>query len=205
MKKEKLHKVAPKLSRIPRESGFIVPKKYFKQVERTLLFEMKSTNVNTPNSEFKTPEDYFDEVEDIVIAKLKAVALQNKYESSPLVEDYFDKVEDAVMNQLKSAPKVAPLRRRILKYMMPVAAAASLLLLILLNTEKDPIVTFDSLATSEIESLIEEGMINIDAESLAMVFPDVEIENDVFDLVLSNEEVLDYLNDTELENITFDN
>ena len=117
----------------------------------------------------------------------------------------FDKVEDKVISQLKETSKVIPLRRRILGYMVPIAAAASLLLLVLLNIDNDPVVTFDSLATSEIESLIEEGMIDINVESLAMVFPDVEFENDVFETTLSNEEVLDYLNYTELENITFDN
>ncbi len=205
MKKGKLHKIAPKLSEISSKSAFKVPKKYFKQVEDTLMFELKSKNFKAKQDEFSTPDGYFDQVEDLVITKLKATALQDKDQSSVILEDYFDKVEDSIIDQLNSKSKSFPLNKNILKYLVPVAVAASLMLIVVLNTKNDPVVTFDSLATSEIESFIDEGMIDIDAESLAMVFPDVDIENDGFESSLTNDEVLEYLNDTNLENLTFDN
>jgi hypothetical protein len=206
MKKEKLRNIAPKLSELSRKTGFKVPEKYFKEVEETLLFELKSKSFSKPEEEFNTPEGYFNELEDTVVARLQALALYQQKESSELGEDYFDTVEEDVIKRLQSTPsKNVSIKRTIVRYMMPLAAAASLLLLVMLNNNTDPVVTFDSLATSEIENLLEEGMLDYDAESLAVVFPGVDLEDDLFEMSLSNEEVLDYLNDTDLEYITFDN
>ncbi len=202
MKKQKLHKVAPLLNSISKKSGFTTPNDYFDTLEIDILSKIKTEELNSEidKNTFKTPDAYFDTIEDIVIAKLKAESFQNK-ENIEVPNNYFDTLEDTVISKLKPPKKIISLKT-VSKYLAPIAIAASLLLIFTLNTNKDK-VTFDSLATAEIEQFIDYGIIDIDTQTLASTFSDIEIKTEEFDLSLTDSEVLNYLTDEDLETFIY--
>jgi hypothetical protein len=153
-------------------------------------------------SAFKLPENYFEEIEDVILTKIKAKQLKNK-DSFELPDHYFDTIEDRVLNKVKT-PKAVFSIKRVATYIAPIAIAASLLLIFILNTNQKTI-TFDSLATSEIEQFIDNGFVDINSESLALAFSSVEIPTNIMSAPISEEEVLDYLYTEDLEAIIYEN
>lgn len=174
MKKNKLHKLAPLLSK------------------NTLK-----------NSALEIPADYFDNVDEIIIAKLKAEALQNG-KTDTIPKPYFDTIEDVVLHKIKTKSSVFSLKNNIIRYAVPLAIAASLLLFVILNNS-DKTITFDSIATSDIEASIDDGLIDIDADNLATVFSDIELNESDLIVSLSDDEVLEYLNYEDLDEIMYEN
>lgn len=206
MKKETLHKIAPKLSEIsPNNTGFVVPENYFGLIEDEVLAKYLVENIKYKQKDnaFKTPENYFDTVEDLVLTKLKAEALQND-EKTVISKNYFDSIEDTVLNKIKSKTKVFSIRRSITKYIAPIAIAASLLLILILNNNSEA-PTFDSIATTEIENWIYNGNVDIDALSIASIYTDIELDIDNFSASLSDDEVLEYLNNEDLDELIYEN
>ena len=160
------------------------------------------SDIPLKKGEFNLPDQYFESIEDIIIAKLKAAALENN-KSRSIPSAYFDTVEDAVLNKL-TKKKVIFSIKNITKYVVPITIAASLLLFIILNNT-DNTVTFDSISTLDIENSIENGFINIDAENLATIFPDIDFNEDDFHASFTDDEVLEYLNSEDLDEIIYDN
>ena len=205
MKKNKLHKIAPLLSKITlKNSAFDIPANYFDSIEDDVSAKIKSQELKKMSTDqiFETPEYYFDTIDDVIIAKLKAEALQNS-NSDTIPTPYFDSIEDAVFNKIKTKSRVISLKNNIIKYAAPLAIAASLLLLIILNNSNNSI-TFDSIATSDIEALIEDGLIDIDAENLATIFSDIELNDSDLVASLSDDEVLEYLSNEDLDEIMYE-
>ena len=210
MKKKDLHKLAPKLSEISlKKSGFEIPTNYFDTIEDAVFAELKAENLQnkTTKKAFKTPENYFNSLEDIVIAKLKAEAIQLGNErSNEIPEDYFKAVEETIFTKIKTTPKVISLKSRFVKFVIPIAIAASLLLIVTLNTNSNQdSISFDSLTTTDIENWIENGNIDIDALTRASIYSDIELNNNSYTSSISDEEVLDYLNNEDLELIIYEN
>ena len=206
MKRKDLHTIAPKLSEISlKKTGFEIPKNYFKSIEDAVIAELKAENFLKKGTKevFKTSENYFDFIEDIVIAKLKAEAIQNNKETT-IPENYFQTIEDKVLAEIRTTPKVISLKSRFIKFAAPIAIAASLLLVFVLN-KNSTTVTFDSLASSEIETWIDNGGMDIDALSIVSIYPDIELNNEIYSASLSDEEVLEYLNEEYLDEIIFEN
>jgi hypothetical protein len=207
MKKEDLHKIAPKLSEIQLDkTGFEIPENYFETVEEGVIAELKAKNLpkKITSEIIKLPKNYFNSIEEIVIARLKAEVVQNNNEHNILPNDYFDSIEDVVLSKIKSKPKIISLKSSILKFVVPIAIAASLLLIFILNHNSNA-VTFDSLAISEIENWIDNGIIDIDASSIASMYPDIELNNDYFSSSISDTEVLEYLYEEDLNEIIYEN
>jgi len=206
MKKKDLHTKAPKLSEISlKKTGFEIPENYFDSVEDAVMAELKAeTLLKKENKKaFKTPDNYFDSIEDIVITKLKAEAIQHDNETT-IPGNYFQTIEDNVLTKIKTTPKVISLKSRFIKFAAPLAIAASLLLIFTLNTEQDSI-TFESIAASDIESWIENGNIDIDALNIASIYPEIELNNEIYSSSLTDEEVLEYLYEENLEEIIYEN
>jgi len=203
MNREELHKIAPTLSKMDKGNFFKVPSYYFETVEDVVISSIKAEefSVKLNKLTFKIPQDYFETLEDSIIAKLKSEALY-KEQNETIPDDYFGKFEDSVLSRIKSEPKIIPLKT-IAKYVAPLAIAASFLLIFLLNTTQEP-VTFESLATSEIEQFIDGGMIDINEEELYYAFSDVIFDEDQLNTNLSEEEVLDYLMEEDLELLFYD-
>lgn len=204
MKKNKLHINALTLSEIsPKVTGFEIPQNYFDAIEENVISELniQKKYPKESDSAFAIPENYFEEVENVVLTKLKLKTAKVK-DPYQLPEDYFDTIEDRVLNKIKDGKNIFSIKR-IAKIVTPIAIAASLLLIFILNNNQKTI-TFDSLATSEIEQFIDNGFVDIDTESLAIAFSTVEIPVNNLDTSLSEDEVLDYLYNEDLDAIIYE-
>jgi len=203
MNKKELHKIAPTLSELSlKKSGFNVPNSYFNSIEDSVFAEIIASEINTEKPDFKTPEHYFNTLEDIVITKLNTQNLQLE-NNNTVPENYFNTLEDRVIDRLNKKPKVTKLKS-ITKYIAPIAIAASFLIIFLLNNNSREI-TFESIASAEIEEFIDLGHIDYDAESLTTVFPDIELDDNNFISSLSENDVLEYLNENDLEELFYEN
>lgn len=206
MKNNKLHKIAPKLSEISlNKSGFEIPENYFETIENAVLSELNVDTIQskTTKETFTTPENYFDSIEDLVITKLKSEVIHKNIENS-IPENYFESVEETVLAKISVSPKVISLKTRLIKYIAPVAIAASLLLIFVLNNNSTK-VSFDSLTFNEVENWIVNGSVDYDALSVASMYPEIELKNEIFPISISDNEVLDYLYDEDLEAIIYEN
>ncbi|MBT8316186.1 MAG: hypothetical protein HKP59_01015, partial [Lutibacter sp.] len=181
-----------------------LPENYFETVEDNVIAALKTENLqNKINTKvFTTPENYFDSIEDIVLAKLKAEAIQEK--NSGIPKNYFDTLEDKVIGKVKKEPKVISLKKGFSKFIAPIAIAASLLLIFTLTNNQKP-VTFESIAASDIENWIDNGNIDIDALNIVSMYPDIELNDDIYTSTISDEEVIDYLNTEDLDLIIYEN
>ena len=203
MNKKEVHKIAPTLNKIVgKNHGFNVPDAYFNTVEDGVFAEINASKINTDKTIYKTPDTYFESVEDLVVTKIKVGIFQKKTSRS-VPESYFETLEDTVFNRIKETSKVSTLKK-LSKYVAPIAIAASFLIIFILNSTSNNI-TFETLATSEIEEFIESGNINYDAESLASIFPEVTLEDTNYISTLSDSDVLNYLNENDLETLIIEN
>lgn len=184
-----------------KKHGFKVPENYFDGIEDTVISELGLNKIQPKNisSSFKTPTNYFNTVEDITITKLKAEVVFSKNKSE-ISDDYFSNIEDRVFAKIKEDKKVISIKR-VTKYFAPLAIAASLLLIFILNSNQQGIVTFDSLATTEIEEFIENGLVDINTENLELAFSDIELATSSISTSISDDEVFEYLAIEDLENI----
>jgi hypothetical protein len=206
MKKNKLHKLAPLLSKNTfKNSALEIPANYFDSIEDAVLAKIKARELKKISRDqiFETPENYFDNVDAIIIAKLKAEALQNSI-TDTIPKPYFDAIEDVVLHKIKTNSRILSLKNNTIKYAAPFAIAASILLLVILNSSKKTI-TFDSIATSDIEASIDDGLIDIDADNLVTIFSDIELNESDLIASLSDDEVLDYLSNEDLDEIMYEN
>lgn len=206
MKKNNLHKIAPKLREISlKKSGFEIPANYFETIEDAVIAKLKTNKLLLKGTQnpFIVPDNYFNSIEDIVITKLKAEALHIK-NSNSIPENYFETLENKVLSEIKTTPKVISLKSKFIKYVAPIAIAASLLLIFVLNNSSTN-VTFASLSSSEIENWIDNGSIDIDALTIASIYPEIELNDEIYSESLSDEEVLEYLYQENLENILYEN
>jgi len=165
-------------------------------------------NLNTENNKlrknpFEIPNGYFDSVEDIVLAKLKAEAM-NKVNSSSVPDGYFETFEETVISEIKtSKPKVISLKSRVVKIMAPIAITASLLLVFILSSDNQ-LYTFEDLTSSDIEQWIENEDITFDEIELALVIEDSDLSGFEHSSKYSDEELLEYLNESDLELLNFE-
>ncbi len=206
MKKENLHKIAPKLSEIILcKNSFKIPKNYFNTVEDAIIAELKTENFKnkTTTKTVKIPKNYFNSIEDIVIAKLKAKTLQ-KDNTTTVPKNYFETIENTILNKINVKPKATLFKNKIVKLVAPIAIAASILVAFILKNNTNTI-TFSSLATSEIEYWITNESTTIDALSIASIFPDIELNRNNLESLITTEEFLEYLNQEDLEEIFYEN
>jgi len=206
MEKFNLNKVAPWLSEIsPNDNSFKIPENYFDTIEDAVIAELNAEKIIEKAKElpFNTPEIYFESIEDIVISKLKAEVLQ-KNASTEIPKNYFNAIEDTVLHKMNSTSKVISLQKRVSKLLIPIAVAASLLLVFTLNNTSNKI-TFDSIATSEIENFIDKGTIDIDAMQLATIYPDIDLNINSISADITTNEVLEYLYKEDLTELIYEN
>jgi hypothetical protein len=205
MKKKKLNSVAPILSELKhKENCFKVPNNYFNNFEEQILSETKLLNFNIKNNNFfKIPNNYFDGVETIVISKLKAEIIQeNKEKAVP--KNYFDSVEDAVLTKINASKKLTISKSILLKFISPVAIAASLLLIFNIFYQSKKI-TFETISTSEIDHWVENNLMEAESYQIANIYDEVTLELTNFGESITDEDVLNYLHQEDIDNLLLDN
>ena len=191
--------------KFPNKHGFTVPKAYFDAVEDSI--QAKLTAEQLPDYEgFTAPEGYFEALEDQVFAKLSKESAEIR--TSDVPDGYFDTLEDRVFARIKEEnktiePQVITLGSRLRKVWAPVAIAASLALLIILQYNSGNEVLPGDVANAEIEAWIENDLINLDSYEIAEVFSDVDLASN--ESTEEEDELLDYLNGTDVESMLLEN
>lgn len=207
MKTKKLHIIAPNLSSLVNKgSGFQIPENYFESVEDGVFSAIYERNLPASNTKenFEIPANYFNNIENVVIAKLKSEV--TKSQNSEIPDNYFETLEDKVLLKLSKKQKVFRLKNNFLKYSASIAIAATLALIFILNTKSNESeITFESLETSDIEQLVQTGIIDVNSITLSSAFPDFDIENSLDKSIISDEELLKYLGSENLESLILEN
>ena len=180
-------------------TGFKTPEAYFDTLEDEVMLKLAAEKF--PKKEgFTVPTNYLENVEESVFNKLNEFKASEELKGD-IPKGYFNSIEDRVFEKLKeekiSQPKVIPLRSRFVKILVPIAVAASLLLVFIINYNNDKI-TIENVASSEIDTWIEDDLITLDANQIAEVFSDVELN---IELNNDDQELLEYLNGTDIESI----
>jgi hypothetical protein len=180
-------------------SGFRTPEKYFENLEDEILSKIAAGKF--PKKEgFNLPASYFEKIEDDVFLKLDEDKITKSLKTE-IPEGYFNTIEDRVFNKLKKdnliQPKVIDLRSKLIKVFTPLAIAASLLLFFIVNYNNNEY-NIENVATSEIDTWIEEDLITLEAYQIAEVFSDVNLNEEIDS---EDEELLEYLNGTDIESI----
>ncbi|MFK5879423.1 MAG: hypothetical protein QM478_07990 [Flavobacteriaceae bacterium] len=160
------------------------------------LSELKSIKTG-----FEVPNGYFDSLEDKVMSKLITE------DTNDIPEGYFDTIEDRVFEKIKNEEtKVISLKSRFVKIAAPMAIAASILLLIalqLFNTNQEDL--FANLETSEIEAWINNGDLDLSTFEITSVYSDASFENlELYD-AYSDDDLMEYLGDIDLESLILTN
>jgi len=180
-------------------SGFKTPEKYFINLEDEILSKIAVEKF--PEKEgFNLPASYFENLEDDVFLKLKEDKITKSLKAE-IPEGYFNTIEDRVFDKLKEDNliqlKVISLRSKFIKVFTPLAIAASLLLFFIVNYNNNKY-NIENVATSEIDTWIEEDLITLDANQIAEVFSDVNLNEEINN---EDEELLEYLNGMDIESI----
>ena len=147
---------------------------------------MKTTDENRKG--LRVPEDYFESFDTRLMTRLKA----DSKKGMNVPEGYF---EDFEVKPPRNRPDVRKL--------IWLAAAASILLFFGVKYMDTNQTTLDwaDLEQEEISSWIESDLMELNAFEIAEAYPDVELNAPN----LSNEELNAYLNETELEQILYEN
>jgi len=159
-------------------------------------------DLNLKSTGFSVPDYYFDNLETKVISKLK----------NDIPNNYFEDVEKKILSKLSldnpKKVKVVKLNPQFLKRLIPIVAAASVILFIGLNFfNKTNTLNFDTLDASSISNWIELNSDNSNAYVLGQYLSPNQITN-ISNTNLTNikdAELVDYLNDTNLEDLMINN
>ena len=180
-------------------SGFRTPEKYFENLEDEVLAKI-AVGIFPEKEGFNLPASYFENLEDHVFLKLIEDKITKPLKTE-IPEGYFNTIEDRVFDKLKEdnliQPRVISLRSKLIKIFTPLAIAASLLLFFIVNYNNNNY-NIENVAISEIDTWIEEDLIILDANQIAEVFSDVNLNEEINN---EDEELLEYLNGMDIESI----
>ena len=172
---------------------------------------MKPENKNILNkiknkgAGFKAPENYFENLEDKILSKInKSDLTKNTGFKTP--DKYFENIDNKILTKIKSnkSSKVVSLKNYNYIKIISFSIAASFLLFIGINKFKSNSnnFNFETVAISEIENWVENDLISFNAYDIAETFSDIDL---IIDDNYSDEEILDYLDNTDIENLIIEN
>lgn len=159
---------------------------------------MKNKELHKKKGGFKIPEGYFENFESRLSEKISSPIPDKDGFKTP--DNYFDSLAENFLNKIEHVPvKEVPVRKlsagRIVKY-IGYAAAAGLALLFFMNifsTSKKE-VSWNDIASTEIENYIEQGYLSFNAYEYANIFEDVDLSKiEMEEDKIESEELLDYL------------
>jgi hypothetical protein len=174
-------------------TGFETPDDYFAQFENDMQNKMKTLHTG-----FKVPDDYFENFETQFNKEDKLTSLKAPGFKTP--DNYFENIDETILSKIRKS-KVIPLKRNFFIKMAGWAIAASLLLFFSIskfNLNNDPI---NTVADTEIEAWLEEGLVSFNTFDIEYVFSDEDL-----DLIAEEtDEVSDYLKYTDIEVLLLEN
>lgn len=191
--------------KFPEKPGFAVPKGYFEAIEDAFTAKLSAEHLPVKEG-FATPEGYFDSVENAVFTKLDKEASEKS--SSDVPDGYFDTLEDRVFARIHEEstakePKVITLGARIRKVWAPIAVAASLVLLFIIAYNNSSDTAVNEIASTEVDEWIDEGLLDLDSYEIAEVFSDIDLASN--ETNSEDDDLLDYLNGTDVESMLLEN
>ncbi len=181
-------------------AGFKAPERYFKEFGNNF-----SENLNKTKHGFKSPENYFENLEDKILVKInKSDLAKNTGFETP--DNYFDNFDNEILTKINSnkSSKVISLNNYNYIKIISFSIAASFLLFIGINKFKSNTnsFNFETVAITEIENWVENDLISFNTYDITETFSDIDL---VIDENYSDEEILDYLDNTDIENLIFEN
>ncbi|XLS27899.1 hypothetical protein ACJD0Z_11900 [Flavobacteriaceae bacterium M23B6Z8] len=159
---------------------------------------MKNKDLHKNKGGFKIPDGYFENFESRLSEKLSSPIPEKDGFKVP--DTYFDSLAENINNKIENEPvREVPVRRlstsRTFKY-IGYAVAAGLALLLFMNifsTSKKE-VSWNDIASAEIENYIEQGYLSFNAYEYANIFEDVDLSKiEIEEEKIESEELLDYL------------
>lgn len=155
------------------------------------------------NNKFKTPEGYFDSFNERLWDKIaKEESIIPKNDGFGLPEDYFKDLNDRISSKLdENEPKVIALKSYKKFYYVAASIAAIAILTIAFNWSNQSQLSFEDLASTEIDAYFDTTDIKLSTYEIAEVISIDELElNNIFENKLDNEHLLEYL-DENISNI----
>lgn len=173
-------------------TGFNHPKGYFDDFETRLLSDLDQ-NARGKNH-LKTEGEWVDSVE------VRHLDLIGKNHGFKVPENYFEK--DLDIKNKAGSTKIISLARQNAGKWISMAVAASFLLFFGLKyyTANEKQMDFTDLKNDEIENWIDEDLISFNSYEIAEAFSDVDLESKMY----SDEEVTDYLDQIDIEQLILD-
>ncbi len=177
-------------------TGFTNPESYFADFESN--FEENNSKIN---SGFEIPSNYFNKIEDKIISKTKRSLSSNKT-GFKTPNNYFESIEAKILAKTNSA-KVIPLKNYKVIKRLGIAVAASLILFFSLYnfSRNSNNLSLDTVKADEIENWMDNDLITFNTYEISEIFTDADLDlaNNV------NDEVLDYFEYIDIENLILEN
>ena len=181
-----------------KDAGFLIPDNYFAEVEKKV-----QENDKKIKSGFTSPENYFDQVEESISFRLD---LEVNNTGFRVPENYYKNIDQRVLDNIVASKPVKIINFNTNKYLkiLGYSVAASLLLFFSLRSlnSRDTMFDFEAIEISEIESWMEDDLITFSSYDISDTFEDVYLTG-VGDY--SEDEILDYLDGENIENLIIDN
>lgn len=174
-------------------TGFDIPKGYFDDFEERLMSDLNQ------DTHFKMQIESEEEwAENLKSGELDLIGKDHGFK---VPENYFE--EDLSLKVLPGKQKIISLGARNTRTWLGLAVAASFLLFFGLKfySVPDKQLELSDLRDDEIENWIDADLISFNSYEIAEAFSDVDLENEMY----SDEEVSDYLNQIDIEQLILDN
>jgi len=148
------------------------------------------------NNGFKIPDSYFDKLSEKIYSNIVSDTAIPKNDGFNVPDNYFDTVHTNVQKRIHNLePKVIKLASYRKKYYLVSAVAAAIVLFItILFNNYTTTVSFQDLASTEIDSYFNDMDLDLSTYDLAQMLPIDEFEiTDVIDTKINEEQIINYL------------
>ncbi len=154
------------------------------------------------NNVFKTPKGYFEGFADKLLEKIADPDSYQDLKMSDLPKEdgfttpngYFEKLDEKIIE--KKETKVVQLNPYKKYYFAAASIAATVLLVYGLQLKGSKKITFEDLASTDIENYLENNELGLSTYEIAEVLPVDELEvNDILDNKINEESIIDYLDE----------
>ncbi|MCL6265548.1 hypothetical protein [Flagellimonas myxillae] len=154
-------------------------------------------------NKFKTPEGYFENFHDRLMDKIhseenpQSESLIPKSDGFAVPEAYFEDITPALIAKIEAKDTKVISINSYKKYYYSIAAVAAVLLLFFgLTWNSNSEITFDDLASSEIDAYLESTEFSLSSYEIAEVVADENLELfDMLDNTLGEENIMEYLDE----------
>ncbi len=181
-----------------RAAGSLIPETYFAEFEKDLQPTDKKIR-----SGFTSPKNYFDQVEGSIPILLDPEGNNSGFR---VPDNYFKNIDQRIFDNIKVSKPGKIINFNTNKYLkiLSYSIAASLLLFFSLRSlnSRNTMFDFETIEISEIESWMDDDLITFSSYDISETFEDVYLTG-VGDY--SEEEILDYLDGENIENLIIDN